>query len=45
VLFVVATFGVGILIAWLPLGFVGLWFVYRIIRGWLALGDRRPMYT
>ena len=44
-LFVIATFGVGILIAWLPLGIVSIWFVYRIARGWLALVDRRPMYT
>ena len=43
-LFVVATFGIGILIAWLPLGLVGLWFIYRIVRGWTALSDRRPMY-
>ena len=44
VLFVVVTLGVGALIAWLPLAFVGLWFIYRIARGWLALTDRRPMY-
>ena len=44
-LFIVATFGVGILIAWIPLGVVGLWFIYRIARGWLALMDRRPMYA
>ena len=44
-LFVVITFGIGILIAWLPLGLVGLWFIYRIIRGWIALSDRKPMYT
>jgi uncharacterized membrane protein len=43
--FVVATFGIGILIAWLPMGLVGLWFVYRIIRGWVALGDGHPMYV
>jgi uncharacterized membrane protein len=43
-LFVVFTLGIGILIAWLPLVVVGLWFVYRIARGWLALVDRRPMY-
>src|SRR5215510_15618530 len=36
-LFIVATFGVGILIAWLPLGLVGLWFIYRIARGWMRL--------
>ena len=45
VLFVVLTLGIGILIAWLPLAAVGLWFIYRIARGWLALVDRRPMYV
>jgi uncharacterized membrane protein len=44
VLFVVVTLGAGLLIAWLPLTIVGLWFIYRIVRGWLALLDRRPMY-
>jgi uncharacterized membrane protein len=43
-LFVVLTLGIGILIAWLPLVLVGLWFIYRIVRGWMALNDRRPMY-
>ena len=43
--FVVATFGLGILIAWLPMGLVGLWFIYRIVRGWVALHERRPMYV
>jgi uncharacterized membrane protein len=44
-LFVVMTLGIGILVAWLPLAVVGLWFIYRIARGWLALIDRRPMPT
>jgi uncharacterized membrane protein len=44
-LFVVATLGIGLLIAWLPLALVGLWFIYRIVRGWLRLIDRRPMYV
>jgi uncharacterized membrane protein len=44
-MFVVFTLGIGILIAWIPLGAVGLWFIYRIARGWLALVDRRPMYV
>src|SRR5262249_36163543 len=44
-LFVVATLGVGLLIAWLPLGVVGLWFIYRIASGWLRLNDRRAMYA
>jgi len=43
-LFVVATLGIGLLIAWLPLAVVGLWFIYRILSGWLALIDRRPMF-
>ena len=43
-LFVVATLGIGLLIAWLPLTLVGLWFIYRIVRGWLRLVDHRPMY-
>jgi uncharacterized membrane protein len=43
VAFVVFTLGIGIIIAWLPLLLVGLWFVYRIGRGWLALRDGRPM--
>jgi uncharacterized membrane protein len=43
-LFVVATLGIGLIFAWLPLGLVGLWFIYRIARGWLRLVDRRPMY-
>ena len=43
--FVVLTLGIGILIAWLPLAIVSLWFVYRIVRGWVAVRDRRPMYA
>jgi uncharacterized membrane protein len=45
VVFVIATLGIGILVAWLPLGVITIWFIYRILRGWLALNDRRPMYT
>jgi uncharacterized membrane protein len=44
-LFIVATLGIGILLAWLPLGVVSLWFIYRIARGWMALNDRKPMYS
>ena len=42
-LFVVGSLGLGLLIVWLPLFVVGVWFVYRILRGWLALRERRPM--
>ena len=43
-LFIVMTLGIGIFVAWIPLAFVSVWFIYRIARGWLALVDRRPMY-
>jgi uncharacterized membrane protein len=43
--FVFVTLGIGIIVVWLPLIVVGFWFVYRIVRGWLALVDRRPMYA
>ena len=43
-LFIVATLGIGLLIAWLPLMLVGLWVIYRIARGWLRLLEHRPMY-
>ena len=42
-LFVVLTLGIGLLVAWLPLAIVGFWFVYRIVRGWMALSAGRPM--
>jgi len=34
---------VGIPIAWVLLVAVGLWVLYRIIRGWIALAEARPM--
>jgi uncharacterized membrane protein len=43
--FVVLTLGVGVLIVWVPLAVVGLWFIYRVVRGWMRLVDRRPMYA
>jgi uncharacterized membrane protein len=43
--FVVGTFGLGIIIAWLPMVLIGIWFIYRIVRGWIALNDGREMYT
>jgi uncharacterized membrane protein len=42
--FVVLTLGIGILIAWVPIVFVSVWFIYRIVRGWLALKGGQPMY-
>jgi uncharacterized membrane protein len=42
-LFVLGTLGIGLLIVWLPVAILSVWFIYRIIRGWLALNDIRPM--
>ena len=28
---------------WIAWGVISLWFLYRVLRGWLALNDRRPM--
>jgi uncharacterized membrane protein len=40
---VIGTIGLGIVIAW-PLAIaVGLWVLYRIIRGWLTLNQGKPM--
>jgi uncharacterized membrane protein len=31
-------------LAWLPFSIVGLWYLYRCIRGWLRFADGRPAY-
>lgn len=36
---------VGILLAVVVWFATGIWAIYRIIRGWLALRDRKPMYA
>ena len=28
---------------WIAWAIVSIWFLYRVLRGWLALNDRRPM--
>ncbi len=43
VVFVIVTLGIGLLIAWLPMGFITLWFIYRVVRGWMVLSARRPI--
>jgi len=43
--FVVMTLGIGILVAWIPLAIVTFWFIYRVVRGWVALSARKPMYV
>jgi len=44
-LFVIFTLGFGFLVVWIPLGLLALWFIYRIVRGWMALSGRRQMYA
>lgn len=34
---------IGIPVAWIVGVIVGIWVLYRIVRGWLALVDRRPV--
>lgn len=36
---------IGIPIAIIVFVLLGLWFIYRVARGWLRLKDKRPMYT
>jgi uncharacterized membrane protein len=36
-------FGLGLLTMWIGIALVGLWILYRVVRGWLALKDRRAI--
>ena len=36
---------IGIAMAWLGLVALGIWIAYRVVRGWVALRDKRPMYA
>ena len=36
-------FGLGLITMWIGISLVGLWILYRVIRGWLALKDRRAI--
>ena len=42
--FLFVTF-IGIPLAMVVFIAAGLWVIYRIVRGWLALRDRKPMYA
>jgi len=35
--------GLGLITMWIGISLVGLWILYRVIRGWLALKDRRAI--
>jgi len=41
--FVIAATFIGIPVALVIWGVLSLWLLYRVIRGWLALFDKRPM--
>ncbi len=45
VTFIIMTLGIGLLFMWLTITLVGLWFVYRVVRGWVTLSDGRSMYV
>ena len=34
---------IGIPLAWIVLIAAGIWVIYRVARGWLALNERKPM--
>lgn len=36
---------IGIPIFWVGHVALGIWIIYRVVRGWVALSDRRPMYA
>jgi uncharacterized membrane protein len=36
---------IGIPMTFVGLAILGIWIIYRVLRGWLALRDRRPMYV
>jgi len=33
---------IGIVVAWIPYTVLFLWYLYRVIRGWLRLNEGRP---
>lgn len=35
---------VGVFMIWVGLTIVGIWVLYRVVRGWLRLRDREPMF-
>lgn len=43
--FVVATFGLGLFFVGVLSGALAIWIIYRVVKGWLYLNDRRAMYA
>lgn len=40
--FILVATVVGIVVAWVPYTLLFLWYLYRVIRGWLLLNDGKP---
>jgi uncharacterized membrane protein len=40
--FIFAITVVGLFVIWIPWGVLTIWYLYRVIRGWLRLNDRLP---
>ena len=36
---------VGFVTLWIAAVVIGLWVLYRVVRGWMRLGSRQPMYA
>ena len=36
---------IGIFVVWIPWGILSIWYLYRVIRGWLRLNDGLPAPT
>lgn len=36
---------IGFVTLWAAAGVIGVWVLYRVVRGWLRLSARRPMYS
>ena len=34
---------IGIVLAWIPFVALFIWYIYRVIRGWLKLSDHQPI--
>ena len=41
--FVVFTLGIGLIVVWIPILALTVWFIYRVVRGWMALSSEQPM--
>ena len=42
VTFILVITVIGLIVAWVPFTVLFIWYLYRVIRGWLLLNDRKP---